>query len=122
MLRSRQRSLWLLGIAVVWIVGVYMVYQKATSVNLLNTWPQAAVHVVQAGSQEKLQVDKVLNHIQELENVEAANNAKYREINKKVLYFIDRKFRSQKKEEKEKAAKRAVRGKFQPGAKPSMYQ
>lgn len=41
---------------------------------------------------------------------------------KDALPYVHARMEAGKKEEKEKAAKRAVRGKFQPGAKPSMYQ
>ena len=41
---------------------------------------------------------------------------------KDALPYVHARMEVGKKEEKEKAAKRAVRGKFQPGAKPSMYQ
>lgn len=94
MLRSRQRSIWLLGIATVWIVGVYVVYQKATSANLLSTWPKAKHQQLDPANAEDKAVDNFLTNLGQLEQAEAVNSETYADLNKKFLYYIDKKFRS----------------------------
>lgn len=96
MLRSRQRTLWVVCIVAVWLVGVYVVYQKATSANLMNTWPAAAKKHVKPNDDSG---HKFLADIDRLEEEEAKNVATYKELNKKFLYYIDKKFKSKRKEE-----------------------
>lgn len=104
MLRSRQRTIWLICIATLWIVGVYVVYQKATNANLLDTWPAKHSH-----NSDKT-VLKLLSHLDELEQSEAGNVATYQDLNKKFIYYIDKRFRSKVKDELSKAGEEMVHG------------
>lgn len=97
MLRSRQRTLWLVCIAALWIVGVYVVYQKVTSNNLLNTWPAAGAKKSHVRGEAERAVEKLLTNLDQLEAVEGENRDTYQELNKKFIYFIDKKYKSKPK-------------------------
>lgn len=91
-MRSRLRTIWLICIATLWIVGVYVVYQKATSANLLDTWPAKKTPA------NDRTVLKLLSHLDQLEQSESSNVATYQDLNKKFIYYIDKRFRSKAKD------------------------
>lgn len=90
MLRSRQRSVWLICIGIVWFVGVYVVYQKATA---MNTWPPTKVREVPK--------EQLLGTLDKLERSVASNEATYEDLSKKFIFYIHKKFKSLKGDEEE---------------------
>lgn len=111
MFRTRQRFLWLLGIAVVWFVGVYLVYQKATASSLMATWPMArgsAAAGVAVVSGEQRRSEQLLNGLDKLEETMTKNVATYEALHKKFLYYIRKKFKTKAKEEGEEVAESEV--------------
>lgn len=71
-----------------------MVYRKATSSNLLNTWPPK--RPVKAETQREQLVDKFLANLRQLEQSEVDDVATYQELNRKFMYYIDKKYRTHK--------------------------
>lgn len=83
----------MLGIAAVWIVGVYIVIQRTSSP--LSTWPTTKQQL----QQEDKAVEQLLTHLDQLEQSQASNADTYTDLTKKFLYYIDKKFRSAKSKE-----------------------
>lgn len=82
-----------MGIAAVWIVGVYIVIQRTSSP--LSTWPSTK-HTPQ---QEDKAVEQLLTQLDQLEHSQANTAETYTDLTKKFLYFIDRKYRIAKSKE-----------------------